>query len=284
MKFTKMHGIGNDYVYINAGEYPIHAPHELAVRVSDRHCGIGSDGLILITPSSVADVGMRMFNSDGSESAMCGNGIRCVGKYAYDNGLVSATRLTVETAAGIKTLELEVQTGRVCRVRVDMGEPELRPSLIPLSGHDEEPSFIDRRIDVNGDPWRITSLSMGNPHAVTFLDPETQPGLDELNLERLGPLFEHHPLFPQRVNTEFVECVSRSELRMRVWERGAGETMACGTGACAVAVAGVLNNVCDRQVTVHLLRGSLDIIWDRTDNRVFMTGEAVTVFTGDLYL
>ncbi len=281
MKFTKMHGIGNDYVYISTFDQQVTNPHELAVRLSDRHCGIGSDGLILITPSYKADVGMRMYNSDGSESAMCGNGIRCVGKYAYDNGLCAKQIMTVDTPAGIKTLQLLVEGGKVRRVRVDMGEPELRPARIPLAGHDAETQFIHREIEVDGRPWRITAVSMGNPHAVVFLDPDT--ALDTLELERLGPKFEHHPLFPQRTNTEFVEVVDRATLRMRVWERGAGETMACGTGACAVAVAGVLNKRCDRSVRIHLLRGSLDIEWS-ADNRVFMTGDAVTVFTGELVL
>ena len=281
MKFTKMHGIGNDYVYISTFDQQVNTPHELAIRLSDRHCGVGSDGLILVTPSDVADVGMRMYNSDGSESAMCGNGIRCVGKYAFDNGLCPKTVMTVETPAGIKTLTLYPESGEVKTVRVDMGEPELRPAFVPLAGHDAEQDFINRELDVDGSSWRITAVSMGNPHAVTFLDPRTS--LDTLNLESIGPRFEHHPLFPQRTNTEFVEVVNRSTLRMRVWERGAGETMACGTGACAVAVAGSLNSLSDRSVRIHLLRGSLDIEWS-ADNHVFMTGEAVTVFTGELFL
>jgi len=282
MKFTKMHGIGNDYVYISTFDQQVNAPHELSVRLSDRHCGVGSDGLILITPSTIADVGMRMFNSDGSESEMCGNGIRCVGKFAYDNGLCAKTTMTVDTLAGIKTLNLHVEGGTVHTVRVDMGEPELKPSRIPLTGHDSEDRFVNKDIEVDGRLWRMTAVSMGNPHAVIFLDDSMD--LDTMNLEAVGPAFEHHPLFPQRTNTEFVERVDRSTLRMRVWERGAGETMACGTGACAVAVAAVLNGLCDRDVRVYLLRGSLDIEWKQSDNHVFMTGEAVTVFTGTLYL
>ena len=282
MKFTKMHGIGNDYVYISTFDQQVNAPHELAVRLSDRHCGVGADGLILVTPSSVADVGMRMFNSDGSESEMCGNGIRCVGKFAYDNGLCTKTTMTVDTLAGIKTLNLHVEGGKVRTVRVDMGEPELKPALIPLAGHDSEETFINRDIEAGGRTWRMTAVSMGNPHAVIFLDGSTD--LDAMNLEAVGPKFEHHPMFPQRTNTEFVELIDRSTLRMRVWERGSGETMACGTGACAVAVAAVLNGLCDRDVRVHLLRGSLDIEWSQSNNHVFMTGEAVTVFIGTLYL
>ncbi len=322
MKFVKMQALGNDYVYMDTFSRSVDDPSALAARISDRHFGVGSDGLILITPSGAADVGMRMFNSDGSESAMCGNGIRCVGKYVYDSGLCRKTVMTVETAAGIRTLELFPENGRVCRVRVDMGEPELRPPYIPLAlkhrkhravpldleqgasrpvspGAERgalsprvsrEPAaeaerFVNQDIFVAGQAWPATAVSMGNPHAVIFLD--SMPGfspdmLESLDLERIGPLFERHPLFPERVNAEFVTVESPTSLRMRVWERGAGETLACGTGACAVAVAGVLNGLSGRRVTVRLKGGDLDIEWNDGDNRVYMAGEAVTVFHGEL--
>lgn len=277
MKFTKMHGIGNDYIYVNMFEESVPDPSALARRISDRHFGVGSDGLVLILPSERADVRMRMFNSDGSEAEMCGNAIRCVGKYAHDAGLVHATTITVETASGIKTLQLYLKNGVVRRVRVDMGEPELRPDRIPVRAAGD--CFMARSVEVDGRSWRVTAVSMGNPHAVIFLEEGIRAA--DLPLERLGPLFEHHPLFPQRINTEFVEVWDRSHLNMRVWERGAGETLACGTGACAVGVAAVLNGLADPRMSVRLPGGVLDIEWNRNDNHVHLTGDAAAVFTGD---
>lgn len=275
MNFVKMHGAGNDYVYINGFQERVDDPAALSCRVSDRHTGVGSDGLVLILPSDVAHLRMRMFNSDGSEAEMCGNAIRCVGKYAWEHGLVRATDIAVETGAGIRHLQLHVENGRVPRVTVDMGVPEWRPERIPVDASGE--AFIARPVEVAGATYAVTCVSMGNPHAVIFMQ-----GIDELNLERLGPLFEHHPLFPRRINTEFVEVLDASILRMRVWERGAGETMACGTGACAAAVAAARNGLAGREVRVRLRGGDLDIAWRESDGPVLMTGEAVTVFEGRL--
>ena len=277
MKFTKMQAAGNDYVYMNALEHSIPHPEEVAVRISDRHFGVGSDGLILICPPSdptVADFRMRMFNADGSESEMCGNGIRCVGKYVYDNGHTDKDELRIETLAGIRTLKLHVVRGTVEAVTVDMGEPRLKPVEIPVS--DPAENFVDRPLRVYGRIWNVTAVSMGNPHAVVFTH-----DVDTLNLPELGPQFEHHALFPRRTNTEFVEVVDRTTLKMRVWERGAGETLACGTGACATVVAAVLTGRTGRKVRVHLLGGDLDIEWDEKSDHVFMTGGATVVFTGD---
>lgn len=277
MKFTKMHGIGNDYIYVNMFEESVPDPSALARRISDRHFGVGSDGLILICPPSdpaVADFRMRMFNADGSESEMCGNGIRCVGKYVYDNGLTRRESLRIETLAGIRLLRLHTEGGKVKTVTVDMGEPRLAPRAIPVSG--EGDAFVNRPLRLQGRVWNVTAVSMGNPHAVVFTS-----DIDRLNLPELGPLFEHHPLFPRRTNTEFVEIIDRGHVKMRVWERGAGETLACGTGASAVAVAGVLTGHTDRKVHVELLGGELDIEWEEAGNHVFMTGGAAVVFTGD---
>jgi diaminopimelate epimerase len=273
MKFTKMHGIGNDYIYINCFEEVIEDASDLAIKMSDRHFGVGSDGLVLILPSDKADFRMRMYNSDGSEAEMCGNATRCVGKYVYDNGLTDKREITLETLAGIKHLELKVAGGAVESVTVDMGEPILTPQLIPVDYTGDE--FINKIINVNGDEYAVTCVSMGNPHAVVYLE-----SLNDLEIEKLGPKFENHPIFPRRINTEFVEVISRSVLRMRVWERGAGETLACGTGACAVLVSSVLNNLSDRKATVQLLGGDLEINWDEKDNHVYMTGGATKVFDG----
>ena len=263
LNFTKMHGLGNDYVYLDctAGE-PDDLPG-LARRVSDRHFGVGSDGLICICPSKQADFRMRMFNADGSEGEMCGNGIRCVGKFVYDKGLTHKTSdLTIETLAGVKHLELYLKEGRVDRVTVDMGVPETRPPI---------------ELEVLGRTWQVWPVSMGNPHAVIFLD-----GVDGLDLPAMGPSFEHHPVFPNRTNTEFVQVLDPIHLKMRVWERGSGETLACGTGACATVAAAVQAGLAGRQATVQLLGGDLDIRWSEEDGHLYMTGPAVTVFEGQL--
>ncbi len=277
MKFTKMQGCGNDYVYVNCFVEKIENPAELAVRVSDRHFGIGSDGLIMICPSEAADVRMEMYNADGSQSQMCGNGVRCVGKYAYDYGLVDKEVITVETLAGIKTLELHVENGKVAAVTVDMGAPIVKPELVPVVG--EGDIVLAKPVEVAGKTWELTCISMGNPHAVTFVE-DTK----KLDLEKIGPDFEHHPMFPERVNTEFIEVLSETEVNMRVWERGSGETFACGTGACASAYACMLNHKTKDEVTVHLLGGDLLIRYDKASGHIFMTGPAVTVFDGELFV
>ncbi len=277
MKFTKMHGAGNDYIYVNALTETIDNPSELATRWSDRHFGVGSDGLVLIMASDVADFRMRMFNSDGSESEMCGNASRCIGKYVYDKGLTTKTCVTLETKAGIKVLELNVQNGVVDTVRVDMGEPILEPVNIPMDLPGDY--AIGVPITIQGKEYKLNGVSMGNPHAVVFTE-----DIDALNLPLIGPDFEHHVLFPKRTNTEFVEIVDSSHARMRVWERGAGETLACGTGACAVLVAGVLSGNLQRKSQVDLLGGVLQIEWNAENNHVYMTGNAVTVFEGEIDL
>ena len=275
MKFTKMQGIGNDYVYVNCFEETVADPVKTSILVSDRHFGIGSDGLILICPSQTADFEMVMYNADGSRAQMCGNGIRCVGKYVYDRGLTHRDTITVETLAGIKTLHLHVENGKVQSVTVDMGEPILAPEKIPLDA--EGDSFVDRTVVVAGKQYQLTAVSMGNPHAVVYVD-----DTDSLNLPALGPDFEHHALFPERTNTEFIQVIDRTHLKMRVWERGAAETLACGTGACASLVATVLNGKCDRKATLELLGGNLEIHWDEATNHVFMTGPAAFVFDGEI--
>lgn len=278
MKFTKMHGIGNDYVYVNCFEERVENPGETAVRVSDRHFGIGSDGLILIKPSDRADFEMAMYNADGSEGAMCGNGIRCVAKYVYDYGLTDKTRISVDTKSGIKILDLTVgKDGRVSLVRVNMGSPELAAARIPIVSEREQ--VIDEPIEVGGVTYAMTGVSMGNPHAVVYL--EDVKGLD---IEKIGPLFEHHKRFPDRINTEFIRVMDRGNLEMRVWERGSGETLACGTGACAAAVASMVNGYTEDEVTVHLLGGDLRIRWDREENLVYMTGPAAVAFEGEIAL
>jgi diaminopimelate epimerase len=273
--FTKMHGAGNDYVYVNGFEVKVPDPAALARAVSPRRTGVGSDGLIVIQPSKVAAVRMEMYNADGSRGEMCGNGIRCVGKYAYDHGLARENPMRVETDAGIKTLVLEVDGGNVRSVTVDMGEPILEPAEIPVRA--EGRRIVDAPLDIGGETHRVTCVSMGNPHCVLFL-----PDIAALELERIGPGFENHPMFPKRVNTEFVQMLDRGEAKMRVWERGSGETAACGTGACAVAVAGVLTGRSDRRVLVHLTGGDLEIEWRESDGHVTMRGDAVEVFRGEI--
>ena len=273
MKFTKMHGLGNDYVYVNCFEEKIDNPPAVARFVSDRHFGIGSDGLIMINPSKTADFEMEMYNADGSRGEMCGNGIRCVAKYVYDYGLTDKTQISVETLGGIKYLDLTVEDGKVSLVKVDMGKPELEADLIPIISEREQ--VIDEPIEVDGKEYHMTGVSMGNPHAVIYVD-----DVKGLDLEKIGPKFENHVSFPKRINTEFVHCIDRQTVEMRVWERGSGETLACGTGACAVAVSSILNNLTDTQVTVKLLGGDLQIEWDREKDRVFMTGPATVVFDG----
>ena len=273
MKFTKMHGLGNDYVYVNCFEEKIDNPPAVARFVSDRHFGIGSDGLIMINPSKTADFEMEMYNADGSRGEMCGNGIRCVAKYVYDYGLTDKTQISVETLGGIKYLDLTIEDGKVSLVKVDMGKPELEADLIPIISEREQ--VIDEPIEVDGKEYHMTGVSMGNPHAVIYVD-----DVKGLNLEKIGPKFENHERFPKRINTEFVHCIDRQTVEMRVWERGSGETLACGTGACAVAVSSILNNLTATQVTVKLLGGDLQIEWDREKDRVFMTGPATVVFDG----
>lgn len=273
MKFTKMHGLGNDYVYVNCFEEKIDNPPAVARFVSDRHFGIGSDGLIMINPSKTADFEMEMYNADGSRGEMCGNGIRCVAKYVYDYGLTDKTQISVETLGGIKYLDLTIEDGKVSLVKVDMGKPELEADLIPIISEREQ--VIDEPIEVDGKEYHMTGVSMGNPHAVIYVD-----DVKGLDLEKIGPKFENHERFPKRINTEFVHCIDRQTVEMRVWERGSGETLACGTGACAVAVSSILNNLTATQVTVKLLGGDLQIEWDREKDRVFMTGPATVVFDG----
>ena len=277
MKFTKMQGAGNDYVYVNGFVEQIENPDKLAVAISDRHFGIGSDGLVLILPSETCDFRMRMFNSDGSESEMCGNATRCIGKFVYEKGLTDKTELTLETLAGVKRLTLNLANGKVDSVRVDMGEPILAPKQIPINL--DETSVVNYPIALESRKVNITAVSMGNPHAVIFMD-----SLEELDIQKSGPKVEHHPLFPRRTNTEFAQIISPTHIKMRVWERGAGETLACGTGACATAVAAVLNGKTERKVTLELLGGNLEIEWSEADNHVYMTGPAVTVFEGDYLL
>ena len=277
MKFTKIHGIGNDYVYVNCFQEKVDNPSEVAKFVSDRHFGVGSDGLILIKPSQIADCEMDMYNLDGSQGAMCGNGIRCVAKYVYDYGIVPKTTLRIATKSGIKELNLTVENGKVSLVRVNMGSPILEASKIPVVS--DQSQAVNQPIKVNGHTYYFTGVSMGNPHAVVYLD-----DVDNLDIEKIGPAFEKHPVFPDRVNTEFVKVIDRKTLKMRVWERGSGETLACGTGACAVAVSSILNNLTEEEVTVKLLGGDLKIHWDRLENLVYMTGPATTVFDGEITL
>ena len=274
MKFTKMHGCGNDYVYINCFNETVEDPSALAIKVSDRHFGIGSDGLILICPSTVADFRMRMFNADGSEGEMCGNGIRCVAKYVYDHGMTDAKKISIETGAGIKYLDLTVEDGKVSLVKVDMGEPILAPAEIPVDFAGER--MVNEPVEVGGKEWNMTCVSMGNPHAVVFV-----PDTKSLELEKMGPHFEHHKIFPKRTNTEFVQILSRNEINMRVWERGSGETLACGTGTCASVMSCILNGYTEHEVLVHLIGGDLTIHYDEKSNHIFMTGPAVTVFEGE---
>lgn len=275
MKFTKMQGLGNDYIYVNCFEEKVENPSEVAKFVSDRHFGIGSDGLVLILPSDITDFRMRMFNSDGSEAEMCGNAIRCVGKFVYDNGLTDKTTVKVETLAGIKVLELTVEAGKVVLVKVDMGEPILKSQEVPV--HSDKENFISEPVEINGETYKVTCVSMGNPHAVAYVE-----DVLKFPLEVVGPKMETHSLYPRKINAEFVQVIDRQNLKMRVWERGAGETLACGTGACAVLVSSVLNGISDRKATVKLLGGDLLIEWNEKDNHVYMTGPAVKVFDGEI--
>lgn len=275
MKFTKMHGCGNDYIYVNCLEETVPNPSKVAKVLSDRHMGIGSDGLILIKPSDIADFQMEMYNADGSESAMCGNGVRCIAKYVYDYGLTEKTKIELETKAGIKYLDLKIEDGKVAMVTVDMGSPVLEGKKVPVALDKEK--VVAEPITVDDKEYEFTAVSMGNPHAVMFVD-----STEAIEIEEIGPLFEFHPMFPERVNAEFIEILDRKRVNMRVWERGTGETLACGTGACASVVACVLNGLTDNEVFVHLLGGDLLVKYDQKQNKVFMTGPATTVFDGEV--
>lgn len=289
INFTKMHGCKNDYLYIDCTKNELENPADVSVKLSDRHTGIGSDGIILICASSVADFRMRIFNADGSEAEMCGNGIRCVGKFVYDFGLTDKEKVTIETGVRteeeertgiipenrIKILKLKTENGRVVAATVDMGKPILTPSEIPVSFPEDK--MINEAINIDGKEWKLTCISMGNPHAVTFVE-DTKT----LDLPAIGSKFEFNKIFPKRTNTEFIKVISRKELEMRVWERGSGETLACGTGACASAYAAMLNNLADEEVTVHLLGGDLIIRYDNATGHIFMTGPCETVFSGSI--
>ncbi len=280
MRFTKMQGLGNDYVYVNCMEEKIKDPSETARFVSDRHFGIGSDGLILICPSEAADFEMVMYNADGSRGEMCGNGIRCVAKYVYDYGLTDKERISVETLGGIKDLELTVEDGKVSLVKVDMGVPGLAPEEIPMvPGASGQKWIVDEPFLVGDQEYRVTGVSMGNPHAVVYVE-----DVGKIEIEKIGPLFENHERFPNRVNTEFVKVLDENTIEMRVWERGSGETLACGTGACAAAAASMLNGLTKEQVTVKLAGGDLLIRWDKESGHVFMTGPAAVVYDGKIEL
>lgn len=276
MKFSKMHGIGNDYIYVNCFEETVNEPEKVSAVLSDRHKGVGGDGLVLIMPSDIADFRMRIFNADGSEAMMCGNATRCIGKYVYDMGLTDKTDITLETNSGIKYLKLYLKKDKVELVTVDMGKAILVPKDIPVNS--ELDRFVSQPVEVCGKTWDITCVSMGNPHAVIFTE-----GIAELDLEKIGPHFENHELFPNRVNTEFAEVIDNHTLNMRVWERGSGETFACGTGTCATVVAAVLNGICkqDEEVLVHLRGGDLRITY-KSDGTVLMTGPAEYVFEGEV--
>ena len=279
IKFTKMQGCGNDYVYVNCMDKLIDTPEKVSQYISDRHFGIGSDGLILICPSDVADFRMAMYNADGSEGKMCGNGVRCIAKYVYEYGLTDKKKISLETKSGIKYLDMDIEDGKVQMVKVDMGAPILKPAEIPVKTDSSMDSFINQPLDVDGNTFMVTCVSMGNPHAVVFVD-DTK----SLDIRKYGPVFETHPAFPEQVNTEFVQVISRNEINMRVWERGSGETLACGTGTCASVVACVLNGKTDEKVTVHLLGGDLFIEYNRDNGTVWMTGPAEIVFDGEIGL
>ena len=277
MRFTKMHGIGNDYMYVNCFEEIVENPEKLAIAMSRPHFGVGADGLVLIEPSDTADFGMRIFNSDGSEAQMCGNAARCIGKYVYERGLTDKKDIVLRSLSGLRPLKLTVEGGVVTKVRVDMGTPELNPRLIPVDLPGE--MVLDQRIQAAGHTYQITCVSMGNPHAVLFVeDPEL------VNLPAAGPAIENNPLFPQRTNVEFVKVLRRGLIQMRVWERGNGETMACGTGACASLVAAVLQGKADRRATLKLLGGSLQVEWSAKDNHVYQEGPGEFVFDGNWLL
>ncbi|MBP5426342.1 MAG: diaminopimelate epimerase [Clostridiales bacterium] len=275
MKFTKMQGLGNDYIYINCLDHEIDNPHDLAIKLSDRHFSIGADGIVLIKKSNVADFRMQMFNADGSEAEMCGNATRCIARYVFEKGLTKKTTITLETLAGIMHLTLNFSGNTIESVTVDMGEPILKSSLIPVNSTLE--NFINQKITLDDELFNITCVSMGNPHTVVYVnDVNTFP------VSLVGSKIEHHPLFPKRTNVEFVQVVDKSTLKMRVWERGSGETLACGTGACASLVASVLNNVSDNIATLKLLGGNLTIQWDQSSNHVYMTGPCEFVFEGEI--
>ncbi len=278
MKFTKMHGCGNDYIYINGFTEKVAQEDkpELVRRLSDRHFGIGGDGAIFINPSTEADFEMEMYNADGSRAEMCGNGIRCVAKYVYDKGLTNKTDISVISCGGVKYLQLFLEDGKVDTVKVNMGTPELVPERIPVVCEAARESIIDEPVFVQGQEYKMTCVSMGNPHAVIFMDNVT-----DLKIEKIGPYFENHERFPKRINTEFVKVLDRQNVQMRVWERGTGETLACGTGCCATVVACILNGLTDESVTVKLLGGEIRVTWDRESNLVYMSGPAVTVFEGE---
>lgn len=277
MKFTKMQGIGNDYVYVNCFREQVENPSQVAIKVSDRHFGVGSDGLILIKPSDVADFEMEMYNADGSQGAMCGNGIRCVAKYVYDYHLTDKTSISVNTKSGIKYLDLTVEDGKVKEVKVNMGAPILNTAEIPMIYGKEQ--VIAQPLNINQNLYEVTAVSMGNPHVIVYMD-----DVKNLKIEEVGPYFEKSSVFPESVNTEFVRVIDRNTVEMRVWERGSGETLACGTGACAVAVACILNGYTEDQVTVKLLGGDLKIFWDREADLVYMTGPAEVVFDGEIQI
>lgn len=274
MKFTKMHGCGNDYVYVNGFTEKVADKPKAVVALSDRHFGIGSDGVIFINPSQQADFEMEMYNADGTRAEMCGNGIRCVGKYVYDHGMTDKTSITVESFGKVKYLDLTVENGKVVKVKVNMGKPELTAKDVPVVSVHEQ--VINEEIIVKEKSYRMTCVSMGNPHAVVFMD-----DVEHLAIEEIGPYFENHERFPNRTNTEFVQVIDDSHVKMRVWERGTGETLACGTGCCATAVACVLNRLTGAHVTVQVLGGEIEIYWDQKENLVYMTGPAVTVFEGE---
>ena len=277
MKFTKMQGIGNDYVYVNCFREQVENPSQVAIKVSDRHFGVGSDGLILIKPSDVADFEMEMYNADGSQGAMCGNGIRCVAKYVYDYHLTDKTSISVNTKSGIKYLDLTVEDGKVKEVKVNMGAPILNTAEIPMIYGKEQ--VIAQPLNINQNLYEVTAVSMGNPHVIVYME-----DVKNLKIEEVGPYFEKSSVFPESVNTEFVRVIDRNTVEMRVWERGSWETLACGTGACAVAVACILNGYTEDQVTVKLLGGDLKIFWDREADLVYMTGPAEVVFDGEIQI
>lgn len=275
LKFTKMHGLGNDYIYINGFLEEIENPGELSIKISDRHFGIGSDGIVMILPSKTCDFRMRMFNNDGSEAEMCGNASRCVAKYVYDNKMTDKEEITLETLAGVMVLKMQVIEGKVEKVTVNMGQPRLETKDIPAIFPKER--VINEAILVNGKEYKVTCVSMGNPHAITFVE-----DVDNFDVHGVGVLIENHEMFPRRINTEFAQVVNRNTIKMRVWERGSGETLACGTGASATLVAAVLNDLTDRKAKLILLGGELEIKWNEADNNVYMTGPATTVFQGEI--
>lgn len=275
LKFTKMHGLGNDYIYINGFEEQIENPSEVSIKISDRHFGIGSDGIVMILPSDTCDFRMRMFNNDGSEAEMCGNATRCVAKYVYDNKMTDKDVITLETLAGVMILDMQVVDGKVEKVTVNMGQPKLDTKEIPAIFPKDK--VINEELDVKGTLYNITCVSMGNPHAITFVN-----DVDNFDVHGVGVLIENHEMFPRRINTEFAQIVDRNTIKMRVWERGSGETLACGTGASATLVAAVLNDLTDRKAKLILLGGELEIEWNEADNNVYMTGPATTVFQGEI--